>query len=534
MNDMSLDGAPATVLVVDDNATTRYILGSWLRRTGHTVIEAPDGTSGLELLDAPGTPLPEAAIIDVNLPDISGFEVCERIKANPRTCGIPVIHVSATVMTPEDHTRGLQGGADAYLNQPIDRDELLATLTATLRYTRARQRAERLANRLRTLNHTTLDVYKAVGFHSFAAAATTGAAALFSCPATLVFLTPQNQVVHSMSEGPGTAPRLTPAHASTLNRLATQALGPGTGAETALVPQALWRSLMPSDHLRGDIALIVARTKRGRPPLCFAVPAESLRGTDDRELFQQLANACALSLESLRSYTEEHSLALTLQKTFLPEGLPTVAGVEMAFRYVPAGAQAEIGGDFYEALETDDGLLVAIGDVAGHSLAAAVVMGEIRHALRAYALEGHPPHRIHDRIETLLAHSRPGVTVTLCIVLIEPGGRRVQVSNAGHIPPLLVQPDGRAEFLVEHGPLLGLGLPHPPATVHETAPETRLVLMTDGLVEERSRHLGESLDDFRAVVVSGPADLEELSDLLLQTFGKDKDDDIALLALHLS
>ncbi|MFD9719331.1 SpoIIE family protein phosphatase [Streptomyces sp. NPDC059076] len=534
MNDMGLDGAPATVLVIDDNETTRYILTSWLRRAGHTVIEAPDGTSGLELLATPGAPLPEASIIDVNLPDISGFEVCERIKADPRTAGVPVIHVSATIMSPEDHARGLQGGADAYLNQPIDRDELLATLTATLRYTRAWQRAERLANRLRTLNHTTLDVYKAVGFHSFAAAATTGAAELLSCPATLVFLTPQNQVVHSMAEGPEATCRLLPSHPHALYLLTTQALGTGTGAESAQIPQALWRTLLPADQLREDVTLIVARTKRGRPPLCLAVPTDSVRGTDDLELIQQLANACALSLESLRSYAEEHSLALTLQKTFLPEGLPTVAGVEMAFRYVPASAQTEIGGDFYEALETADGLLVAIGDVAGHSLAAAVVMGEVRHALRAYALEGHPPHHIQDRIETLLAHSRPGVTVTLCIVLIEPGGRRIHVSNAGHIPPLLVHPDGTAAFLVEHGPLLGLGISHSPATVHNTAPNTRLVLMTDGLVEERNRNIGESLEDFRAMVVSGPDDLEKLCDLLLHALGRDKDDDIALLALRLS
>ncbi|MER5766164.1 fused response regulator/phosphatase [Streptomyces sp. NPDC001985] len=533
MNPLPDDDAPATVLVVDDDATTRYVLGSWLRRAGHTVLEAADGTAGLELLELPGAPLPEAAIIDINLPDMSGFQLCAAIKADPRTAGVPVIHVSAVMLGADDHARGLQGGADAYLNQPIDRDELLATLIATLRYTRARQRAERLAVRLRTLNQTTLDVYRAVGFHSFAAAATGGAATLLSCPATAVFLTPQGQVVHSMAAGPGKPARLLPTHPGVLSRVSGQALGSGTGAEIADIPQPLWRTLVPSDHLKGDVSLLVARTQRGRPALCFAVPAEALSGPDDRELFQHLAVAGALALESLRSLAEEHSLALTLQKTFLPDRLPTVAGVEMAFRYVPAGAQAEIGGDFYEALETADGLLVAIGDVAGHSLAAATVMGEIRHALRAYALEGHPPHHIQDRLEILLAHSRPGVTVTLCLILVEPGGRRVRLSNAGHIPPLLVEPDGRARFLHEHGPLLGLGLPHPEPTVHHTAPGTRLVLVTDGLVEERSRNLDDSLGDFLEAVASGPADPEALSDMLLQAFGTEKDDDIALLALRL-
>ncbi|MFJ4771098.1 SpoIIE family protein phosphatase [Streptomyces uncialis] len=534
MNPLSQhDGAPAVVLVVDDDATTRYVLSSWLRRAGHTVLEAPDGTAGLELLDLPGTPVVEAAIVDINLPDMSGFQVCEAIKASPRTADVPVIHVSAVALSPDDHARGLQGGADAYLNQPIDRDEMLATLTATLRYTRARRRAEHLALRLRTLNRTCLDVYRAVGFHSFAAAATGGAATLMSCPATAVFLSPEGQVVHSVVPGPLEPPRLTPARPDVLNRLSAQALGAGTGAEIAEIPRALWRALMPSDPLRGDVLLIVARTKRSRPPLCIAVPAEALHSTEDRELLQQLAVASALALESLRSYAEEHSLALALQKTFLPDRLPSVPGVELAFRYLPASAHAEIGGDFYEALETADGLLVAIGDVVGHSLAAATVMGEIRHALRAYAVEGHPPHHLQARLESLLAHSRPGITVTLCLILIEPGGRRIHVSNAGHIPPLLVEPDGRVRFLQDHGPLLGLGLPHPAPTVHDTAPATRLIMLTDGLVEERGRDLDESLRDFVAAVSSGPAGLEELSDMLLRTFGTEKDDDIALLAIRL-
>ncbi|MFF8959650.1 SpoIIE family protein phosphatase [Streptomyces sp. NPDC014894] len=527
------DGAPAVILIVDDDATNRYVLSSWLRRAGHTVLEAPDGTAGLELLELAGTPTVEAAIVDINLPDMSGFQVCRAIKTTPRTADVPVIHVSAVALGADDHARGLQGGADAYLNQPIDRDEMLATVTATLRYTRARRRAELLALRLRTLNRTALDVYRAVGFHSFAVAATGGAAALMSCPATAVFLTPEGQVVHSTVPGPSETPKLSPARLDVLNRLSVQALDGGTGAEIAQVPRALWQALMPSDPLRGDVSLILARTKRSRPPLCIAVPAEALHGTEDRELLQQLAVASALALESLRSYAEEHSLALALQKTFLPDRLPSVPGIELAFRYVPASAHAEIGGDFYEALETADGLLLAIGDVVGHSLAAAAVMGEIRHALRAYALEGHPPHHLQDRLDTLLAHSRPGITATLCLILIEPGGRRVHLSNAGHIPPLLVEPDGRTRFLEEHGPLLGLGLAHPAPTVHDTTPGTRLIMVTDGLVEERGRDLDESLQDFVAAVSSGPADLEAMSDMLLRAFGTEKDDDIALLAVRL-
>ncbi|MEU3186739.1 fused response regulator/phosphatase [Streptomyces sp. NPDC006923] len=533
-DDATLDDAPGTVLVIDDDDTNRYVLGSWLRRAGHTVVDASDGAAGLALLASPDTPQPEAAIVDVRLPDMSGFEVCERIKRAPGTAHLPVIHVSAAAITSEDHAEGLHRGADAYLNQPIDPAELLATVTATLRYTRARRRAERLAARLTTLNRTTLDVYKAIGFHSFAAAATSGSAALMSSAATAVFLTPQGQAVHSAVAAPGATPTSLPAHPDLLAQLAAHSLGTSTGAATAVLPHAVWRALLPFDHLDGDVVLVVARTKRGRPPVCLAVPADAVPTTDDRELFQQLAHACALSLEALRTYNEEHSLALALQRTFLPDRLPDVPGIDLAVRYVPASAHAEIGGDFYEALETADGLLLAIGDVAGHSLAAATVMGEVRHALRAYALEGHPPHHINERLEGLLAQSRPGLTVTLCLILIEPGGRRVHVSNAGHIPPLLLGPDGEARFLHDHGPLLGLGLPHPVATAYETAPGTRLVLITDGLVEVRTEHLDHSLAAFSAAALAGPAELTELCDALLLAFGEHKADDIALLAVRLA
>ncbi|MFD8616755.1 SpoIIE family protein phosphatase [Streptomyces sp. NPDC059513] len=528
-----VDSAPGTVLVIDDDETNRYILTSWLTRAGHTVVGAADGTAGLALLASADRPLPEAAVIDVQLPDMTGFEVCERIKADARTASLPVIHVSAVAVNAEDHTEGLSRGADAYLDQPIDPGEFLATVTAALRYARARRRAELLTLRLAALNRATLDVYRAVGFHSFSAAATGGAAALMSAPATAVFLSPQGQPVHSHAAGPDAAPVSVPAAAELLDRLASSSLGGDSGIEVTAIPHSHWKAMLPLDPIDGDVVLVVARTKRNRPPVCVAVPVWAADGTDERELLQQLVNACALALEALRTFNEEHALALALQRTFLPDRLPSVPGVSLAVRYLPASDHAEIGGDFYEALETPDGLLLAIGDVAGHSLVAATVMGEIRHALRAYALEGHSPHHVLERLDALLAHTRPGLTVTLCLVLVDPDGSRIHVANAGHIPPLLLAPDSTAAYLHEHGPLLGLRLPHPPARVHPVAPGTRILLITDGLVEVRTQNLDDSLAAFRSATLAGPRELEALCDVLLGSFGEDKEDDIALLALQL-
>ncbi|WP_435239202.1 SpoIIE family protein phosphatase [Streptomyces sp. YPW6] len=527
------DAAPGTVLVIDDDETNRYILTSWLTRAGHTVLGAADGTAGLHLLATAGDSLPEVAVIDVQLPDMSGFEVCERIKADPRTAYLPVVHVSAVAVNTEDHTEGLSRGADAYLDQPIDPNEFLATVTAALRYARARRRAEQLTLRLATLNRATLDVYRAVGFPAFSTAATRGAASLMSGPATSVFLSPQGVTVHSHATAPGAAPVVLPARAELLDRLASPALGGGTGIEVATLPGGRWKALLPLDPIEGDVLLVVARTKRNRPAVCVAVPADTARTTDDRELLQQLVNASALALEALRTFNEEHALALALQRTFLPDRLPDTPGTSLAVRYRPASDHAEIGGDFYEALQTPAGLLLAIGDVAGHSLVAATVMGEIRHALRAYALEGHPPHHVLERLDALLSHTRPGLTVTLCLVLVEPDGSRIHIANAGHIPPLLLGPDGSTVYLPEHGPLLGLQLAHPPAHVRTTAPGSRLLLITDGLVEVRNQDLDHSLAAFLDAAATGPQELEQLCDHLLNTFGEDKEDDIALLALHL-
>ncbi|WP_369217114.1 PP2C family protein-serine/threonine phosphatase [Streptomyces flavofungini] len=180
-------------------------------------------------------------------------------------------------------------------------------------------------------------------------------------------------------------------------------------------------------------------------------------------------------------------------------------------------------------MQTPGGLLLAIGDVVGHSVRAATVMGEVRHALRAYAIEGHAPHQILQRLETLLGQSQPGITVTLCLVLVEPARRRLHIANAGHIPPLLIDPEQGPRYHHEHGPLIGLRLPHPPPVVIDIAPGTRLLLVTDGLVEIRAVHLDVTLATFREAVAEGPQNLDAMCDLLLERFGQNKDDDIALI-----
>ena len=126
-----MEGLDGTILVVDDSTSKRYVLSSWLRRGGYRIIEAATGAEALEIVSQGGVGL---VVLDVRLPDLTGFEVCERIKSDPVHGAIPVIHVSAAAIHAVDRTQGLERGADAYLVEPIDPDELLATIVSVQRY----------------------------------------------------------------------------------------------------------------------------------------------------------------------------------------------------------------------------------------------------------------------------------------------------------------------------------------------------------------------------------------------------------------
>ena len=129
--------ANATILTVDDNDALRYTLSRALRSGGYKVTEARSGAEALQLADQ----MPDLITLDLNLPDIDGFEVCRRLKSNPQTAHIPILHISATFVDPEHRVRGLEGGADAYLAEPISGDELLATVGALLRMKQAEREA---------------------------------------------------------------------------------------------------------------------------------------------------------------------------------------------------------------------------------------------------------------------------------------------------------------------------------------------------------------------------------------------------------
>jgi serine phosphatase RsbU (regulator of sigma subunit) len=255
---------------------------------------------------------------------------------------------------------------------------------------------------------------------------------------------------------------------------------------------------------------------------------------EDEALVARLAQATALAAEPLLMYQVERHVALTLQHSFLPQPhrLPELPGMEVVVRYVPASRDTEIGGDFYAALRTPGGVLAAVGDVVGHSLEAATVMVEIRHALRAYCVDESDPAVLAARLDRMLQHYHAYVTATVCLILVDPATGRVRIANAGHIPPLIIRDTGSADYAKAAGPLLGLGLPHPEPTELFLEPTDRLLMVTDGLIENRGTDLEISMEQLRAAASGALPGLDALCDTLLACFGHDREDDIAMLALQ--
>jgi CheY-like chemotaxis protein len=517
---------PAQLLLVDDDEAKRYVLATWLRRAGHTVVEVATGGEALAKVDAA-----ELVLLDINLPDMTGYEVCRLIKSDPRTAAIPVVQVSATAITVADRALGLTQGADAYLTEPAEPEELLAVVMAALRYSRARQRAERSAALLAALTTATLDINAAETFDGLARAAAAGAARIFAAEAILILEMPDGQVRRMVASPQHPEPRQRGGPAGLAGQVVEYVLGAGQVSAVTMVSRDDWLRLIPDSTLTADVCLAAARSKPGRPPVAIVVTGEGVPGEEERQILRQLVQSVALAVEALRSYAEEHLVALTLQRSFLPAAPPKVPGLAMSFRYIPASDQAEVGGDFYEALRLRDKVLVAIGDVQGHSLHAATVMGELRHALRAFAVEGHSPLAITGLVNEVLTRYHPGIIATLCLVLVDPASGDMQIVNCGHMPVLLAGAAG-AVYVGEGGLLLGLPM-HEPHIETATLPEGgTMLLMTDGLVEERGVFLDDNLEKLRAAAeeVSG-ADVEAFSNHLMSIFGP-REDDVAMIALR--
>ena len=287
----------------------------------------------------------------------------------------------------------------------------------------------------------------------------------------------------------------------------------------------------------------------GLPLLAAGAPLGALRFSftkprqiteEERVFLEALAGQCALALERASLFEREHTTAETLQRSLLPDRLPSVPGIILEARYLPVTRNMEIGGDWYDAFRLPDGrLAVATGDVMGKGLTAAAGMGRVRNALRALALTDPRPAAVLAGLDRLFTATELDEQVTtVAYLVLDPVTGEGLAGNAGHLPPLLLSRDAPPRLdTTEAGTPLGWACPRQ-QYVFRLPPGTTAVLYSDGLVENRRRGLDSGLDELVSVaaqarpgMVEDPARLlEYLVDRMLT--GYEQDDDVTVLVLH--
>jgi serine phosphatase RsbU (regulator of sigma subunit)/anti-sigma regulatory factor (Ser/Thr protein kinase) len=286
--------------------------------------------------------------------------------------------------------------------------------------------------------------------------------------------------------------------------------------------------------------IIVPLTARGRTlGAVTLVAAESGHryGEEDLRFAEDLARRAAVAVDNSRLYGREHRAAVALQQSLLPRKLPDIPGIEFAVRYLPATSELDVGGDWYDAISLGDGAVgVVIGDVAGHGIEAAAVMGQFRNALRAYAVDGRGPSGSVERLNRLTRIFEHSDMATLVYVEFDSASGTVRFVRAGHPPPLVRRPGGAVEQLNGNGSLpVGVSAnAHYDVATAELEPGATLLLYTDGLVERRGDHLESGIKRLEGVLAEAPDELEELCDHLIEKTAPapERDDDIAVLVLR--
>lgn len=272
---------------------------------------------------------------------------------------------------------------------------------------------------------------------------------------------------------------------------------------------------------RGDVL--------GTLSLCRTVNA---RPFDDQDLTlaAELAARAAICIDNARLYGRERATALTLQRSLLPQEPPRHVDIEVAFRYLPA--VSEVGGDWFDVLPLKDGKVgLVVGDVMGKGVHAAAIMGQLRTATRALARLDLPPAELMYHLDGIAASLGDSETLATCVyVVCDPRHGRCEISRAGHLPPAMVDPQGKAVFLdVAAGVPLGVGGVPFSAEEQELAEGTVLALFTDGLVESHDMPIEAGLQTLLRLLDHTRLPLEDTCDMLLGALNREPDDDVALL-----
>jgi PAS domain S-box-containing protein len=255
----------------------------------------------------------------------------------------------------------------------------------------------------------------------------------------------------------------------------------------------------------------------------------------DVSMVEELGRRLGVGLANADTFTRDHVIAETLQRSLLPDVLPRIPGLDLAARYLPATEGAAVGGDWYDAFPLARGRVgLVTGDVAGHNIASASTMGQVRGLLRAYAIDNPGPAYALQRTNAAVAQLLPDALASVVYIVLDPATGDLTYANAGHPPPIITAGTGRAEYLDDaSGIMLGACATASFATGHRRLrPGARLLCYTDGLIEDRGHDISEGLAALAETLRrSGPCSAEQTcATVQAALVGAARSDDICLLA----
>ncbi|MDX6684175.1 MAG: hypothetical protein QOF86_303 [Baekduia sp.] len=477
---------PPRILLVDDRRENRIALQAVLEPLRVDVIEADSGEQALrEVL------VHDFAVIllDVQMPGMDGVETAELIKRRDRSREVPIIFLTAAEADVAQVFAGYEAGAVDYLLKPFDPLVLRSKVKVFADLDRHRRQLRRSDELVRNAFAAAPTGMALCDLDGLALQVNPALERLTGRPESVLARAPVGEVVWERDR-------------ATLDERVRAAAGHGDGGEP-------WGA-----HVVGadgvpfpvTVSLVAVRDVHGSP----------------QQLLVQVADE------------RDRRIAATLQRALLPESLPSVVGLSLAAHISPGGGGTRVGGDWYDAIALPGGRLgLVVGDVAGHGIDAAARMGELRSVARAYALEGHGPVALVERMNGYHAALGADLMTTMLFAIVEIDSGTMRFVNAGHPPPLIVEETGATHVIEGAGPPLGVmdtwRYEERTATL---APGMTAMLYTDGLVERRGERLDEGLGRLRNAAAAGGT-LEELcARALAATDAEAADDDVTLVLVR--
>jgi signal transduction histidine kinase/FixJ family two-component response regulator len=443
------DLAGARILVADDNSDMRAYLSRLLVTQRWQVETATDGQAALDVVRRR---LPDLLLTDVMMPRLDGFALVRAIRQDEATSALPVVMLSARAGQ-ESGVEGMQAGADDYVVKPFTAAELIARIRSTLRLARVRAAHTR---QMTALAGTAAVIASGRALEDAFEAVTEQARLLVGGIAAETVL-----------DGDG-------------SRAALQFLSAGP----ELTEDEAWLAFRTDDD--SDLVRAVIRSRDNGPIGSVSVRIDPKNPPPEPApaLLAAMADMLASLAQNDWQLEHERQMALTMQQGLLPESLPVVDGWELQAAYRPA--VGHVGGDWYDVISLPDGdLMISIGDVAGHGLGAAVTTGQVRNAVRAYAVENRTPADVVALVAALLGRLHTPPMATLFLLRLSPATGELAWCSAGHPPPVRSVPGEPTTLLTGPvGPPLGL-IHASYKQIEETLPPGgQLLLYTDGLVED--------------------------------------------------